>query len=119
MAQLIFILIVVAVIGLLFRSRDTAHGRAWKRLALVGFAALVIFAILAPATTSVIANWIGIGRGADLVFYLTSFALMTFAALVYLKFRRMDERISALTRQLALSEWKREQEQPATEGDVP
>ena len=117
MAQLIFILIVVALIALLFRSRDTAHGRAWKRLALLGFAALVIFAILAPNTTTTIANWIGIGRGADLVFYLTSFALMLFAALVYLKFRRMDDRISALTRELALSEWERGRS--ATNGEAP
>jgi hypothetical protein len=33
---------------------------------------------------------------------------MLFAALVYLKFRRMDDRIAELTRRLALSEWERE-----------
>ncbi len=109
MAQLIFILFVAVVITLLYRSRDTARGRAWKRLFLIGFGVLLVVTILAPRTTSYVADFIGIGRGADLVFYLTSFALMLLAALVYLKFRRMDERIEELTRQLALAEWDREQ----------
>lgn len=108
MAQLIFIVFVTVVIALLYRSRDTAQGRAWKRLFLIGFGVLVVVTILAPSTTSYVADFIGIGRGADLVFYLTSFALMLLAALVYLKFRRMDERVEELTRQLALAEWQRE-----------
>ena len=108
MAQLLFILFVGAVIALLWRARDSAHGRAWRRLLLLGFAGLVVLTILMPQTTTTVANLIGIGRGADLVFYLTAFALMLLAAMVYLKFRRMDDRIAELTRQLALSEWKRE-----------
>lgn len=109
MAQLIFILFVAGVIALLFRSRDTAHGRAWKRLLLIGFGILLVVTILAPGITSEVAQFIGIGRGADLVFYLTSFALMLLAALVYLKFKRMDERIEELTRQLAMARWDWEQ----------
>jgi len=69
---------------------------------------LVVLTILMPQTTTRLANFIGIGRGADLVFYLTAFVLMLMVALVYLRFRRMDDRIAELTRQLALSEWERE-----------
>ncbi len=110
MAQLLFILFVAVVIALLWRSRDSVHGRAWKRLFLVAFAVLVVLTILMPQTTTRVANLIGIGRGADLVFYLTSFALMLLVALMHLKFRRMDHRIAELTRQLALSEWERDRQ---------
>ena len=62
---------------------------------LLGFAALVIVTILFPATTSVVAELIGIGRGADLVFYMTSFAVMFLAAMVYLKFKKLEDRVAS------------------------
>ena len=89
-------------------GRDSAHGRAGKRILLFAFAGLVIFTILFPETTSIAAQWLGIGRGTDLVFYLTSFAVMFLAALVYLKFKRLEDRLATLTTQLALSEFDRE-----------
>ena len=92
----------------MWRSRDSAHGRAGKRLLLVGFAGLVIFTILFPETTTIVAGWLGIGRGTDLVLYMTSFAVMFLAALVYLKFKRLEDRIATLTTELALRPVRRE-----------
>ena len=89
----------------MWRGRDSAHGRAGKRILLVAFAGLVIFTILFPETTTIAAQWLGIGRGTDLVFYLTSFAVMFLAALVYLKFKRLEDRIATLTTELALREF--------------
>ena len=108
MAKLIFIALVALGTAYVWRGRDSAHGRAVKRILLLGFAALVIFTILFPETTTIAASWVGIGRGTDLVFYLTSFAVMFLAALVYLKFKRMEDRIAALAAELALREWDRE-----------
>jgi hypothetical protein len=93
---------------LVWRARDSAHGRAGKRILLIGFAGLVTFTILFPETTTVAAGWLGIGRGTDLVFYLTSFAVMFLAALVYLKFKRLEDRIATLTTELALREFDQE-----------
>jgi hypothetical protein len=111
--QFIFILFVIGVVGVIWRARDSARGRAWRRLMLAGFAALVIVTILEPSLTTSVASVIGIGRGTDLVFYLTSFSVMLLAALTYLKFQRMDARIATLTSQLALSEWQRERDAEA------
>ncbi len=105
MARLIFISFVIVAIALVWRGRDSAGGKASKRLLLLGFAALVVVTILMPQLTTLVADRIGIGRGADLVFYLTSFAVMFLAALVYLEFRRQDDCIATLTRALALREW--------------
>lgn len=108
MARFVFIGIVIAVTALVWRGRDSAHGRAYKRLLLLGFAGLVVFTIVFPETTTRAAGWLGIGRGTDLVFYLTSFAVMFLAALVYLKFKRLEDRIASLTAELALQTWDRE-----------
>ena len=108
MAKLIFVLLVAAGTWYVWRRRDSAHGRAVTRLLMLAFAGLVIFTILFPETTSIAASWVGIGRGTDLVFYLTSFAVMFLAATVYLKFKRMDDRIAALTTELALRDWDRD-----------
>lgn len=103
-ARGIFIALVIAGIAVVWRGRDSAGGRASKRLLLLAFAALVIVTIMFPQLTSRVAAGIGIGRGSDLVFYLTSFALMFLAALVYLEFRKLEDRIAEVTRALALHE---------------
>ena len=108
MAKLIFIALVAAGTWYVWRRRDSAHGRAVKRLLLFGFAGLVIFTILFPETTSIAASWVGIGRGTDLVFYLTSFAVMFLAAFIYLKFKRLEDRIADLAAELALRDWDRD-----------
>ena len=108
MARLLFVALVVVGTAVVWRGRDSAHGRAGKRILLVGFAGLVIFTILFPETTTVAAQWLGIGRGTDLVFYLTSFAVMFLAALVYLKFKRLEDRIATLTTELALRDFDRQ-----------
>ena len=108
MARLLFIALVVVGTTLVWRGRDSAQGRAGKRILLIGFVGLVVFTILFPETTTVAANWMGIGRGTDLVFYLTSFALMFLAALVFLKFKRLEDRIATLTTELALREFDHE-----------
>ena len=72
MARLLFIAVVILGTILVWRSRDSAHGRAGKRLLLVGFAGLVIFTMLFSETTTIVAGWLGIRRGTDLVLYMTS-----------------------------------------------
>lgn len=108
MARLIFVAMVVAFTTLVWHGRDSVHGRATKRILLIGFAGAVIFTILFPELTSYAATWVGIGRGSDLVFYLTSFGLMFLAATVYLKFKRLEDRIAMLASELALRDWDRE-----------
>lgn len=108
MARLLFVAMVVAVVSIVWRGRDSARGRAGKRVMLLGFMVVVVFAILFPETTTIAANWVGIGRGTDLVFYLTSFAVMFLAAAVYLKFKRLEDRLAKLASDQALREWERD-----------
>ena len=51
-----------------------------------------------------VANTLGIGRGADLIFYISTVGLLYVSISVYLKFGDMDRRITQLARQVALYE---------------
>jgi len=56
MAKLLFVAIVALGTWYVWHRRDSAHGRAMKRILLLGFAGLVIFTILFPETTTVVAS---------------------------------------------------------------
>lgn len=104
MAPYVFIVLIIFGVALLWRLGDTSHGRASKRLLVLAFAILVILTILLPETTTAIANLIGIGRGSDLVFYLTAIGLMFLAAITYLSTRRLEVRIAQMVSTQAVAE---------------
>lgn len=60
--------------------------------------------VLAPDTATRLANRLGIGRGADLVFYLWILLSLVVALNMHLKLRASNERMAALVRALALRE---------------
>lgn len=104
MAGLIFVGVLVIGVAVLWKLGGTSHGRASKRLVMLGFAFLVALTILNPELTTNLANFIGLGRGADLVFYLTSIGLMFLAAITYLSHRRTEDRVAELVTAQAVTE---------------
>ena len=67
-------------------------------------AAAAIYFVWAPDAANVIAHSLGVGRGADLVFYC--WVLISFAVLLNLHFkmRKRDEQVTTLARKLAILE---------------
>jgi hypothetical protein len=61
-------------------------------------------AVADPEVLVHVAHFLGIGRGADLVLYLS--ILLNFFALfvIYLRFRRVDEQLTKIVRHLAIRE---------------
>jgi hypothetical protein len=62
---------------------------------------MLVFAIQPDWSTSV-AQYVGISRGVDLLFYLSHLTLFFFAFVYFLKFKNMEARFTKLVRQLAL-----------------
>lgn len=79
-------------------------GMAWLAL---WIAAAV--SIADPELLVRVAHFLGIGRGADLVLYLS--VIFTFAAffITYLRFRRVDEQLTKIVRHLAIRDAQDEQ----------
>jgi hypothetical protein len=96
MAAWVFVAAVLLGVVVVWRLGSSTKGRASKRLLLIGFAALVVITIINPEITTRAASWVGVGRGADLVFYLTAIGLMLLAALTYISHRRTENKIAEI-----------------------
>jgi hypothetical protein len=90
----------LAIITLVAMVRHAINGRVGTGWLLLWIAAAV--AIANPSITVVIAHALGIGRGADLVFYCSILGMLVAFFLVYTRFKRMDREITRLVRHLAI-----------------
>lgn len=72
------------------------------RLVYFACAAIGIVLVIDPQLSSIIANLLGIGRGADLLFYLFIIASLFYAVATRSRLRRMEQQITQLVRQNAL-----------------
>ena len=78
------------------------RSRLRDRMLVLGFVALSAWFITHPDSTTAIAHRLGVGRGADLLFY---FSLVGFGFLFVLLFswiRELQRQVTALARELAL-----------------
>jgi hypothetical protein len=105
-AQLFLMAVIIGLLWFALHHRSSTEARAFRRIAFLGLAILIILAVLFPETITDVANTFGIGRGADLVIYLVSIGLLFFSVSTYLKFGDMDRRITLLSRHIALLESK-------------
>lgn len=95
---------IAAVALVLLRGYSGARHQAIRRLLLLGFTLLAGASLLAPQVWTGAAELLGVGRGTDLLLYLTIVAFLGFVATTYLRFRDMQKQITALSRRLALDE---------------
>jgi len=60
-----------------------------------------------PPITSAVANAFGITRGTDFVLYLLSLGLLLFLKLFYNRYRRLENMVTQLAREMAIADPKR------------
>lgn len=72
------------------------------RLIVSGCVLLVILGILFPDATTVIANKMGVGRGADLLLYFTAFGSAFLFILLYLRVQKLERNQTEIVRQIAI-----------------
>jgi hypothetical protein len=96
-----FILIVLLLIVIYVYFSRLRSGLL-DRLTVLLFAAVGIVMTVAPDFTTRIANFVGVGRGVDLFFYLTILGLAFMCLLLYSKIRDLESTITDLTRVVAI-----------------
>ena len=94
--------VVVIFIYYVFRLRNALI----DILALTVFAGLAIFFILFPDYTNTIAGKLGVGRGADLLFYLCILLFIFIIVKLFARVRRLEKTLTEHIRQTAKSEAK-------------
>jgi hypothetical protein len=100
--QALLITSVVALLVYLLRRRTSAKAKAWVKVGYVLFVIAAIYAILRPDDTTVLANWLGVDRGADLLSYALVIAFAFTTMSTYLRFKELELRYARLARAVAL-----------------
>ncbi|UCC31455.1 MAG: DUF2304 domain-containing protein [Phycisphaerales bacterium] len=107
----LFVLTLVAAVRGWATRRDAL---LWALLWLVAGVA-----IMWPGVTKVIANALGIGRGADLVLYCAVVVMMLGFLMVYVRLRRIRREMTLLVRELAMRDAVSEGKPPSDEATEP
>ena len=102
--QVILIALTLGVLVLLLQRRTAARTRAWKKLIMLALAAVAVASILYPELTTRVANFVGVGRGADLVLYLLVAVFLYVTVGFYLRFRDLERQLTVVARRLAIDE---------------
>ena len=100
--QVLLITAVVSLLVYLLRSRTNAKAKAWVKVGYVLFVIAAVYAILRPDDTTVLANWLGVDRGADLLSYGLVIAFVFTTMSTYLRFKELELRYAQLVRTVAL-----------------
>ena len=92
----------ILLFGVLFFVMIQHHSGRLLRPAVAIAVAVGIFFTWMPEFSNKVANYLGIGRGADLIFYIWIVLSMLAFASLYITFNKQERQITHLTRALAL-----------------
>jgi len=100
--QIIVTLFTVAVLYKMFKQRQQG------KISIAGFLVwfilwlAVLIAFWQPETTTYLANWLGIGRGADLVLYVSVLVIFYLLFKIFVKLNKIDDNITKIVRKDAI-----------------
>jgi small membrane protein len=98
----IFLVLFLAIAFLLYWK--LFQNRFLNRIILVTSFLVTIFFVFYPGVSTRIANWLGVGRGTDLILYLSLIFMVFVLLLMYSKIKKLEEMITTLIREKALNE---------------
>ena len=93
---------IVALLVYLLRSRRSAQSKAWVKVGFLVFVLTGVYAVLRPNDTTVVAHWLGVDRGTDLMLYALIIAFSFTTLSTYLRFKDLELRYARLARAVAL-----------------
>lgn len=100
--QYILVLLVGGLLVLFLRKRGNAKSAASVKLAFILFVVFGIYSVLRPSDLTVIAGWLGVGRGTDLVLYGVVIVFTAATLNTYLRFKELELRYARLARAMAI-----------------
>lgn len=100
-------ILLIPVIILILSSIQKYHKKNIQTITLIGtlfFWFLIATIIVFPNITQIAANFVGIGRGVDLVVYLTLIAIIMVLVQVISRNIELEQKITQLARHMALKD---------------
>lgn len=101
------VVLIIAFFILLIRllaNPNSYQIKAWKKIIGILFVLLAIFSVLFPDSLNSIANFFGVGRGADMLLYLLTLAFIFAEFSRYISSKQEQKRFVKLARKIALLE---------------
>ncbi|TFB53941.1 DUF2304 domain-containing protein [Cryobacterium tagatosivorans] len=105
------VILVTAVILIgLFLTRPSGRDShlALRRLFLAAFVLVAILSILFPQWLSLVARFLGVGRGTDLLLYGLVLAFLIYVSTAYRRNVQLDRKLTRLAREITLAEARTE-----------
>ena len=99
--SLIQAVLFVGALGFLIYVLKSASHLRQRFIGLLLFAMIGV-AIIFPNTTTMLASFLGVGRGTDLVFYLSFFLFLYISVTLLARANQSDRRVTQLARAVAL-----------------
>ena len=110
----ILAIIAVIVVAIVMLRGGGARTQAIQRIFMLLFIVAAGSSIFVPQVWTFAAGLLGVGRGTDLLLYITVLAFLGVAATTYRRFRRLENDLTAMARQVALA--RADNEQDSSEG---
>ena len=102
MIQALLLLAVVALAWYFFANRRKANAKAWVKIGFALMMVAAVWAIARPDDVTVVANWLGVARGTDLMLYVLVVAFFFVTVSTWTRFREQDWRYPRLARAVGL-----------------
>jgi len=99
--QIVAVLVIAVAAFFLFRGGGARH-QALRRIVMLLFIAAAASSVFFPQIWTWVANFVGIGRGTDLLLYLLVLIFIGYVATTYRRFRQLEKEMTELSRRIAL-----------------
>ena len=100
--MLIQVILTVPLLLLGFFLLTRLRQQIFYRILFIGIAAIGVFFVLNPGITTSLAHGLGVGRGTDLILYLSALFFFMFSMLIYAKLRKTEAVQTDLARYLSI-----------------
>lgn len=100
--QVLLLIAALSLVLYFISNRRKARAKAGVKIGFLFFVLLLFWAILRPDDLTTIANWIGVGRGTDLLLYALVVAFFFATISTWIRFREQELRYAQLARAVAL-----------------
>ncbi len=102
--KLLLLVAIAAVFVLGLRAPSGARHLALRRVTVVVAALVATLSVVFPDAWNAIAEFVGVGRGTDLLLYGLIVAFLLYMVTTYRRFRDMEQQITLLARRIAVDE---------------
>jgi hypothetical protein len=104
MIRVVLLTALIAIAGVVTFGRNTAGMRASRKLLFLATLLSGCVAVLFPELVQDVAEFLGVGRGTDLLLYVMTVMVLTISLTSYIEKKRVERREATMVQRIAILE---------------